>query len=72
MQERPLARPLLQFGLLVRDLEARDDALIPDGLAMGIPGRDPRIAVFGIGDDVREAPGTQRKQPNGFVGRIAE
>src|SRR5262249_35401437 len=71
-RERPLARPLSQFGLFDRNVEAGDNARIAFGLAVGIPSRDPRVAVFGIGDDVGEAPGAHREQPNWFVSRIAE
>lgn len=45
--------------LLDRDLEASDDAGVAasrEELGIGIASRHPCISVFGIGDDVREAP----------------
>ena len=40
--------------------------------SVGIASRYPCISVFGVGDDVREAPGTDRKDPSGFFGGVAE
>src|SRR5215204_4897724 len=61
--------------LLDRDLEARNDARVAafrDQLGVGIAGRNPCISVFGVGDDVGEAPGADREDPSGFFVGVAE
>ena len=61
--------------LLDRDLEASDDARVAasrEQLGIGVASRHPRIYVFGVGDDVREAPGTDREDLSGFLGGVAE
>src|SRR5262245_3774914 len=61
--------------LLDRDLEAGDDARVAasrEQLRVGIASRHPCISVFGVGDDVREAPGTDREDPSGFLAGVAE
>src|SRR5262245_62170669 len=62
-------------GLLDRDLEPGDDAGIAplcDEVGVGIAGRHPCVSVFGVGDHVREAPGTDREKLDGLIGRVAE
>ena len=61
--------------LLDRDLEASDDAGVAaprEELWIGITSRDPCISVFGVGDDIREAPGTRREDLSGLFGGVAE
>ena len=61
--------------LLDRDVEASDDAGVAtsrEQLGIGIAGRHPRISVFRVGDDVGEAPGTDREDLSRFCGRVAE
>src|SRR5256714_4082234 len=61
--------------LLDRDLEASDYAGVVasrEQLGIGIASRHPCISVFGVGDDVREAPGTDREDLSGFVAWVAE
>src|SRR5215213_9787589 len=61
--------------LLDRDLEASDDAGVAasrEQLGIGIASRHPCVSVLGVGDDVREAPGADRKDSSGFLGGIAE
>ena len=41
-------------------------------LGIGIASRHPCISVFGVGDDVREAPGTDREDLSGFFRGVAE
>src|SRR5262245_14407511 len=62
-------------ALLDRDLEPGDDAGIAylrEEVGIGIASRHPRVSVFGIGDHVGEAPGTDPEDRYGFVGRVAE
>jgi hypothetical protein len=61
--------------LLDRDLEASDDAGVAasrEQLGIGIASRHPCLSVFGVGDDVREAPGTDREDLSGLFGGVAE
>jgi hypothetical protein len=61
--------------LLDWDLEASDDAGVAASrelLGIGIASRHPCISLLGVGDDVREAPGTDREDLGRFFGGVAE
>jgi hypothetical protein len=61
--------------LLDRDLEASDDAgvaALRDELGIGIARCHPRISLLRVGDDVREATGTDREDPSGLFTGVAE
>src|SRR5689334_14990937 len=73
--EPPRGRVTAFEGLLDRDLEPGDDAGIAalrKEVWIGIASRHPRVSVFGIGDHVGEAPGTDRENPDGFISGVAE
>ena len=56
-------------------LEPGDDAGIAalgEEVGIGIAGCHPRVAVLGVGDDVGEAPGTDREDLNRLIRRVAE
>ena len=55
---------------LDRDLEAGDDpgiAAAREELGIRIPGRNPGVAVLGVRNDVGEAPGAEREEPDGLL-----
>src|SRR5579859_2849237 len=61
--------------LLDRDLEASDDSGVAasrEELGIGIACGHPGISLFGVGDDVRKAPGADREDLSGFPGGVAE
>src|SRR5581483_6029996 len=61
--------------LLDRDLEAGDDAgvaTLREQLRIGIAGRDPRVAVLGVGNHVGEAPRADREELDRLLRRVAE
>src|SRR5215210_9508214 len=61
--------------LLDRDLEPGDDAGVAasrEELGIGIPSCHPCVTVLGVGDDVREAAGTDREKLDGFFSGVAE